>query len=66
MHKTYKNLFGALLLSGVATTAGFAGGLSDPEVTPEIIIQETVKSSSDDWVVPFMTLLLLATAAATN
>jgi hypothetical protein len=65
MYHMYRNGAAIMLATALSVNTAFAGNLSDPVVTPQVIIEDTTKSSSDDWVVPFMTLLLFA-AAITN
>lgn len=54
----------AAALSLAATTA-YAGGLADPIVEPEIIVQDT-GSSAGGVIVPILLLLLVAAAIAAD
>ncbi len=54
----------AAALSLAATTA-YAGGLADPIVEPEIIVQDT-SSSAGGVIVPILLLLLVAAAIAAD
>ena len=62
MHKICKGIATGVVVATMATQASFASGLEETEITPAVIIAETTSSSSDDWVVPFMALLLLGAA----
>lgn len=47
----------------LAITPASAGNYVEPVIEPDIIIKETVKTGgSDDWVVPFMTLITIGMA----
>lgn len=50
-----------LLATTLVMFAGsaFAGGLSDPIVAPEVIMEDTAGSASHDWLVPVMVLISL-------
>ena len=54
-----------VLAAVIAITSGaaLAGGLSDPVVAPEVVMQDTVQSAgNDDWagvLVTFLTIVLL-------
>lgn len=54
----------AAALSLAATTA-YAGGLADPIVEPEIIVQDT-SSSAGGVIIPILLLLLVAAAIAAD
>lgn len=51
----------AVALSAAASTA-FAGGLDEPIVEPEIIVEDT--GSSGGWIVPVLLLVLLGVAVS--
>lgn len=57
-----------LIIAGafvLAATSVSAGGYSDPVVTPDVVMQETVKAAGDDnWVGVLMTLLTIGLAIA--
>jgi len=53
----------AAALSMAATTA-FAGGLDEPIVEPEIIVEDT--GTAGGWVVPVLLLVLLGAAAGAS
>jgi len=47
----------------IAASTAFAGGYSDPVVTPEAVITDTVETAgSDDWVIALMTFLTIVVA----
>jgi hypothetical protein len=56
-------LAASLALACLATTAQ-AGGVAEPQMEAEVIVQETASSGGDNWVGIAMTLLLLGTAVA--
>ena len=56
-----KKLALAAAMSVAASTA-FAGGLDEPVVEPDIIVEET--GSAQGWVIPVILLALVAAAAA--
>ena len=58
-----KKLALAAALSVAASTA-FAGGLAEPVMEPEVVVQETSSSSSAGILVPVLLLLLVAAAAS--
>ena len=48
---------------GLAASASLAGGLSDPVVTPDVVIDATVESAgTDDWVIALMTFITIGWA----
>ena len=49
----------ALSLS-LAAAPALAGGLDVPAIEPQVVVQDTTRSGSHDWVVPLMLLALLA------
>jgi hypothetical protein len=48
------------------TTAAHAGGMSEPVMEPEIIVEETSTGTGGGWVVPVVLLALVAAVAAAN
>ena len=46
----------------LAATPVLADGYSDPIVEPSVIIEEAASSSSQDYLIPIMLLIFLATA----
>jgi hypothetical protein len=46
----------------LAASTAFAGGLDEPVVEPEIIVEET--GTAGGWIVPVIALVLIAAAAA--
>ncbi|WP_343080377.1 hypothetical protein [Ostreiculturibacter nitratireducens] len=59
-----KKLALAAALSAFATTA-FAGGMAEPVVEPEVIVEETA-GTSGGIVVPLLLLALVAVAVSHN
>ncbi|MEM1429778.1 MAG: hypothetical protein AAGG09_09995 [Pseudomonadota bacterium] len=53
----------AVALSAAAST-GFAGGLAEPVVEPEIIVEDT--GTAGGWVVPLLLLVLVGAAVAAS
>ena len=60
-----KKLVLAAALTGAASTA-FAGGIAEPIMEPEIIVEETSTGTGGGWVVPVVLLALVAAVAAAN
>jgi len=61
-----KKLALATVLS-VAATTSFAGGLSDPIIEPEIIIEDVRTSSSSGGIlIPLLLVVLIAAAVSAN
>lgn len=60
-----KKLALAAALSVAATTA-FAGGIAEPEMEPEVIVEDTSSSSGGGLVVPLLLLVLVAAAVAAD
>jgi len=58
-----KKLALAAVLSAVASTSAFAGGLEEPIVEP-VIIEEDTSGTNAGWVVPVVLLALIAVAAS--
>lgn len=60
-----KKLALATVLSVAATTA-FAGGIAEPVMEPEVIVEDTSSSSSGGVIVPILLLILLAAAVSAD
>ena len=60
-----KKIFLATAFSAVALTAR-ADGYSEPVIVPEIVVEDTVRSGGDDWVVIMMTLVTIGAALVMN
>lgn len=60
-----KKLALAAALSVAATTA-FAGGIAEPVMEPEVIVEDTSSSSGGGLVVPLLLLVLVAAAVAAD
>ena len=60
-----KKLVLAAAITAGASTA-FAGGMSEPVMEPEIIVEETAGTSAGGLVVPLLLLAVLAAYAVTN
>lgn len=58
-----KKLVLAAALTGAASTA-FAGGIAEPIMEPEIIVEETAGTTAGGIVVPLILLALIAAVAA--
>jgi len=56
----------ALTLTAALTLSATAGGISEPIMEPEIVIQETQTQSSIGASLPFILFALLAVAAGSN
>ena len=50
----------------VAATTSFAGGLAEPVMEPEVIVEETSSSSGGGLLVPLLLLVLLAAAVSAD
>lgn len=64
MENSMKKLALAAVISLSASTA-FAGGMAEPVMEPEVMVEEA-SSSSGNIVVPLLVVLLLAAAASSN
>ena len=60
-----KKLVLAAALTGAASTA-FAGGMAEPIMEPEIIVEETAGTTAGGIIVPLLLLALIAAVAANN
>jgi hypothetical protein len=60
-----KKLVLAAALTGAASTA-FAGGMAEPVMEPEIIVEETSGTTAGGIVVPLVLLALIAAVAASQ
>jgi hypothetical protein len=60
-----KKLVLAAALTGAASTA-FAGGIAEPIMEPEIIVEETAGTTAGGIIVPLILLALIAAVAANN
>jgi hypothetical protein len=60
-----KKLVLAAALTGAASTA-FAGGMAEPIMEPEIIVEETAGTTAGGIIVPLILLALIAAVAANN
>jgi hypothetical protein len=58
-----KKLVLAAALTGLASTA-FAGGLAEPVMEPQIIVEETAGTTAGGIVVPLILLALIAAVAS--
>jgi len=59
-----KKLALALTFAALVSTAN-AGGMEEPMVTPEVMVEEvTAGSSAGNLIVPLLALILIAAAAA--
>jgi hypothetical protein len=58
----------AIALATVAamSTAAHAGGMDEPVMEPEIIVEETSTGTGGGWVVPVVLLAVIAAVAAAN
>lgn len=59
-----KTLFGATAAFVIATAPAFAGGMSEPMMEPEIVVEESTGSSTGEFVFPLMMLAILAGIAS--
>lgn len=48
----------------VAASTAFAGGLDEPIVEPEVIVEETSGTSAGGIIIPLLLLLIVAAAAS--
>ena len=60
-----KTIFTAAVLAGFSASTAFAGGLSEPVMEPEIIIEGST-GSSGDFVIPLLLLALVAAVATAD
>ncbi|MCU0856069.1 MAG: hypothetical protein MUF63_14465 [Rhodobacteraceae bacterium] len=56
-----KTMIAAAALSALVTHPALAGGMAEPVMEPEVIVEETAAGTGGAWVVPLV-LLALATA----
>ncbi|MCU0854739.1 MAG: hypothetical protein MUF63_07520 [Rhodobacteraceae bacterium] len=56
-----KKVIAAAALSALVTQPALAGGMAEPVMEPEVIVEETAAGTGGGWVVP---LVLIALAAA--
>jgi hypothetical protein len=59
-----KNTAIALATTAALSTAAYAGGLNEPVMEPEIIVEETTTGAGGGWVLPVMLLAVIAAVAA--
>ena len=58
-----KTVFALAAIAGLSASAAFAGGMSEPVMEPEIIVEEST-GSSGGIVIPLLLLALVAAIAA--
>jgi len=50
----------------LAATSAFAGGMADPVMEPEPVVEEASSSSAGGLIVPLLLLVLVAAVASSN
>ena len=58
-----KTVFTLAAAAGFSASAAFAGGMAEPVMEPEIIVEEST-GTSGDFVVPLLLLAVIAAVAA--
>jgi hypothetical protein len=61
-----KTLTTAAAIVLVAASPVFAGGMAEPIMEPEVIVEETAAGTGGGWVVPLVLIALVAAVAAAS
>jgi putative copper export protein len=61
-----KKVIVAAALSALVMQPAFAGGMAEPVMEPEIIVEETSTGTGGGWVVPLILIALVAAVAAAS
>ncbi|MCX7889156.1 MAG: hypothetical protein N2422_05420 [Rhodobacteraceae bacterium] len=60
-----KTLAAALACAAIASPV-LAGGMAEPVMEPERVVEEAANNTSGGWLVPLLLLVLIAAAVASN
>lgn len=58
-----KTVFTLAAIAGFSASAAFAGGMSEPVMEPEVVVEEST-GSSGDFVLPLLLLAIVAAVAS--
>jgi hypothetical protein len=60
-----RTLLASAAIAGIATLPAFAGGMAEPVMEPEIIVEEST-GTGGGWVVPLVLLAVVAAVASSS
>jgi hypothetical protein len=61
-----KRLALATAISLSLAPSAFAGGMAEPVMEPEVVVEEAKSNSSGGWLVPLLLLVLIAAAVSSS